>query len=272
MKRIRDAGYTSAGAAHGPFRHNTWLDATDAEITELKAALKKYDVTFFDMMTYDNIIHPDRDFREKSIRHTTESVEAAERCGALTVCAGLGSRDPGTESKYGLAMHPDNWTDETWKLGVAGIKQILKDTAGYKAALGMEAVITTPIDGPVALKRLREDVGDPRCQVTFDPANMFTIENYYHSTEMINWGFDLLGEDIISCHAKDTFIEPDVQTLIIREVCPGRGVMDYRSYLTHMSRMKWPRALFPDHLPADQYGEANAYIRKTAEEAGVRIH
>ena len=63
VKKIRDAGYTSAGAAHGPFRHNTWLDATDSELAELKAALKKYDVTFFDMMTYDNIIHPDREFR-----------------------------------------------------------------------------------------------------------------------------------------------------------------------------------------------------------------
>ena len=77
VKKIRDLGYTSTGDAHGPFAHNKWLDATDSEIAELKAALKKYDVAFFDMMTWDNIIHPDRAYREKGIRHVTESMEAA---------------------------------------------------------------------------------------------------------------------------------------------------------------------------------------------------
>ncbi len=51
-----------------------------------------------------------------------------------------GSRNPeGNRWGDNYAVHPDNWTLETWKLAVSGIKQILKDTAGLKAALGMEA-------------------------------------------------------------------------------------------------------------------------------------
>jgi len=272
VKRIRDQGYTSAGDAHGPFAHNKWLDARDSEIAELKAALKKYDVTFFDMMTWDNIIHPDRTYREKAIRHVTENVEAAERCGVLSVCAGLGSRDPETNEDYGLAMHPENWTEETWKLGVAGIRQILRDTAGYKAVLGMEAVITTPLDGPMALKRLREDVGDARCMVTLDPANMFTIENYYHSTEMINWCFELLGEDIVCCHAKDTFIERNDMLALMTMKPAGKGVQDYETYLTRMSRMKYPRTLLLEFAKDEEYPAVKEFLEKTAAKVGVKLY
>ncbi|MHB9029833.1 MAG: sugar phosphate isomerase/epimerase family protein [Candidatus Latescibacterota bacterium] len=272
VKSIRDQGYTSTGVSNPPFRRNRWLDATDSEITELKAALKQYDVTFFDMMTYDNIIHPDREFREQGIRHVTENVEAAERCGALSICAGLGSRAPEKESAYGLAMHPENWTDETWKLGVQGIKQILKDTAGYKAVLGMEDVITTPLDGPMALKRLREDVGDPRCMVALDPANMFTVGNYYHSTEMIDWCFDLLGESIACCHGKDTFIERNQMLALITMKPAGQGVQDYETYLTRMSHLKYPRTLLLEFGKDEDYPAAKAFIEKTAAKVGVKIY
>ncbi|MCE5250771.1 sugar phosphate isomerase/epimerase [bacterium] len=270
VKNIRDRGYTSAGVAHGPFKRNKWLDASDSEIKELKAALKQYDVTFFDMMTWDNIIHPDPAYREKAIKHVTENVEAAEKCGAQSICAGLGSRDPDPEC--GLAMHPENWTEETWKLGVNGIKQILKDTAGYKAVLGMEAVITTPLDGPMALKRLKEDVGDPRCQVAFDPANMFTVANYYHSTEMINWCFDVLGEDIACCHAKDTFIERDEMLVLMTMKPAGQGVQDYETYLTRLSRLKYPRTLLLEFAKDDEYPGVKAFLEKTAAKVGVKIY
>ena len=268
VKSIRDQGYTSTGVAHGPFKHNKWLDATDSEVRELKAALKTYDVTFFDMMTYDNIIHPDKEMRDKGIRHVVENLVAADKCGAEAVCAGLGTRDP----DFGLSMHPENWTEETWKLGVNGIRQILKDTAGCKSVLGMEAVITTPLDGPMAIKRLQEDVGDPRCQVAFDPANMFTVANYYHSTEMIDMCFDILGETIANCHAKDTFIERDQMLAIMSMKPAGRGVQDYETYLTRMSHLKRPRTLLLEFGKDEEYPAEKAFVEKTAAKVGVTIY
>ncbi len=267
VKSIRDQGYTAAGVSHGPYRHNRWLDATDSEIRELQTALKEYDVVFFDMMTYDNIIHPDASERDKAIKHVTENLEAAEKCGVLAVCAGLGSRDP----DHGLYMHPDNWTAETWKLSVDGIKQILKDSAGYKAVLGMEAVVTTPLDGPWALKRLMEDVGDPHVQVALDCANMFTMENYYHSTEMLNKCFDMLGENIVYCHAKDTLISGDMLINITMQPA-GMGVQDYETYLVRMSHMEWPRVLMLEFGTDEQYPVAKAFIEATAEKVGVKIY
>ena len=267
VKSIRDQGYTAAGVSHHLGSHNRWLDATDSEITELKAALKEYDVVFFDHMTYNNIIHPDASVREQGIKHVTENLEAAEKTGALAVCAGIGSRD----TDHGLYMHPDNWTDETWKLGVDGIKQILKDSAGYKAVLGMEAVVTTPLDGPGALIRLMEDVGDPHVQVALDCANMFTLENYYHSTEMLNKCFDMLGEKIAYCHAKDTLISGGMLCNLTMQAA-GNGVQDYETYLVRMSHMEWPRVLMLEFGTDEEYPVSKAFLETTAEKVGVKIY
>jgi sugar phosphate isomerase/epimerase len=260
VKRIREGGYTAVNT-----QPSQW---NETELVEVRAALKKYDVVVFEVGAYSNIIHPDRARRQEILTAIIQKFDGAEKIGGILVATVSGSRDP----KYLINPRPENWSKETWKVLVQSVKQILKDTAGSKVSLGMEAQITTNLDGPRAHKRLIDDVGDARCAVNLDPTNMVSLERYFHTTELLHECFDLLGESILGCHAKDTFIEPDIQTLHIQEVCPGRGVMDYETFLACMSRMKWARALFPEHIPDEQFPEAFAYIRKIAEKTGVKIH
>lgn len=174
--------------------------------------------------------------------------------------------------EYRYNVHPDNWSLKTWKLLVKSIRQVLNDTAGMKAAIAMEAQVTTTIDGPLAHRNLIDDVGDPRLGVELDPVNMITLQNYYYTTELLNECFDLLGEHILTCHAKDTTIWPNRQTVHVHEVCPGRGVLDYKTYLVRMSQLDWPRMLLPEHIPAEQYPEAYAFLRKMVAETGVELY
>lgn len=268
VKSIRDRGYTSTGTSYRPEPRNEWLDCPESDIIELKAALKEYDVEFFDMMTWTNLIHPDRKTRQANLKYVAENVEAAERCGVRQVCACTGSCD----SDYYIAMHPDNWTKETWKITVNSIRQILRDTSGCKTVLGIEAAVTTNIDSPEAHVRIMEDVGEPRCKVTLDATNMFTVANYYHSTEMLNRCFDMLGEDIICCHGKDTYIERDKMLVLLTMKPAGKGVQDYETYLVRMSRMKWPRTLLLEFGKDEEYPAAKAFVEKTAKKVGVKIY
>jgi sugar phosphate isomerase/epimerase len=57
----------------------------------------------------------------------------------------------------------------------------------------------------------------------------------------------------------------------VQEVCPGRGSLDYETYLVRMSRLEWPRALNPEHFPREQFPEAYAYFRKVAAKVGVKF-
>ncbi|MBN1293210.1 MAG: sugar phosphate isomerase/epimerase [Candidatus Latescibacteria bacterium] len=263
VKRIKDSGNT--GVVTGP---EPWISMKDSELNELRAALKKYDIVVYEVGGYTNMIHPDMAERQKNLKKLATCIEAADKIGCPMVGTISGSLDPVNF----FNVHPDNWTKETWDMLVKSMKQVLSDTAGMKAAIGMEAQVTTNIDGPIAHKRLIEDVGDPRSAVNLDPVNMCSLANYYHTTELLEECFDLLGESILGCHAKDTYIWPDKQTVHVQEVCSGRGVMDYETYLVRMSRLKWPRTLLPEHVPGDQLIEAAEYIRKVAAKVGVTIH
>jgi len=267
VKRIRDTGYTSANSYYPIGTRNKWLKASESEITELKEALKTYDVDFFDTMVWTNLLHPDEKTRQNNLKYVAEAFEACERVGCRSVTGITGSC--GTEH-YTL-MHPDNWTRETWNLTINSIRQLFKDTSGYKTVWAMEACITTNIDTPIAHKRIMEDVGNPRFKICLDPTNMTSLGTYFHSTETLNDSFDLLGENIVNCHAKD-FLMTTRMYVHIDEVPPGEGLQDYETYLVRLSRLNWPRTLMLEHFPAEKYPAAKAFIENTAAEAGVEIY
>ncbi|MCE5248902.1 sugar phosphate isomerase/epimerase [bacterium] len=265
VKRIRDQGYSSGNAGGRP---SPWLTAPDSEIKELKDALKTYDVTFFDMHTYTNNIHPDLAERKKNHEYVIKQCEAAERVGCPMVTTHTGT----CSAEVPISPHKDNWTWETWKLQVSVIKQLLSDTSGMKVAFGIEAVNMTSMNNPKAHLRLIEDVASPRLKVCLDPVNMMHLGVYFRNTELIGECFELLGDNIIAAHAKDTYILPDKMSAYITEVAPGKGILDYETYLAGLSRLSSPRTLLIEHIPDDQYAGAKKYIEDTAARIKVAIY
>ena len=268
VKRIRDAGYTSGNATGPHNKKNPWNEASETEIKELKDALKKYDVTFFDMHTYTNNIHPNPEERKKNHRYVIEQCEAAERVGCPMVTTHVGT----CSDLQPIAPHRDNWTWDTWKLQVKVIRQLLKDTSGMKAAFGIEAVNMTSMNNPKAHLQLIEEIADPRLKVCIDPVNMIHLGVYFRTTELINECFDLLGENIIAGHAKDTYILPNRMSAYITEVAAGEGELDYEIYLVRLSRLSYPRTLLIEHLPEEKYPQAKKYIENTAAKVGVKFY
>ena len=55
-----------------------------------------------------------------------------------------------------------------------------------------------------------------------------------------------------------------------REVIPGRGEVDYATYLRELSKLPVEAPLMLEHLKtAAEYEEGKKYIQKVAAEAGV---
>jgi sugar phosphate isomerase/epimerase len=78
-----------------------------------------------------------------------------------------------------------------------------------------------------------------------------------------------LGPWVVSCHAKDLNWEDYVQ-VCLREVIPGRGQIDYRAYLTELSRLPVEVPLMLEHLKtAEEYEEGRRYIQGVARELGL---
>jgi sugar phosphate isomerase/epimerase len=54
------------------------------------------------------------------------------------------------------------------------------------------------------------------------------------------------------------------------EVVPGRGEVDYRAYLSELSRLPVDAPLMLEHLKtAEEYEEGKRYIRKVGGELGL---
>jgi sugar phosphate isomerase/epimerase len=89
------------------------------------------------------------------------------------------------------------------------------------------------------------------------------------NTAFIEECFKKLGPWIVSCHAKDLrwVVEMNVHFL---EVPPGRGQIDYKTYLQSLSKLGRDTPLMLEHLnSAAEYDEGREYIRKVGEAAGV---
>jgi sugar phosphate isomerase/epimerase len=262
VKRVRDNGYTAVESSS-----MNWLDLPDSKVRELQAALKQHDVLFYTLHQWQNIQDPDKEKAERNIRGIITGIESAERIGVANVVMHIGGRSSGPPT----LAHPDNWTRETWEAGIAVTKRILKDTAGSKVNLAFEAVNCLSNNTPQSHVRIRGDVGDPRVKVCLDPTNMMHPGVYFRTTELINQCFDLIGEDVMFCHAKDSTWE-GMSAAVHEGAVLGTGTMDYAQFLARLSRMKYPRALLIEHLPNDQYPQCRQHLLDVAAEIGVTIY
>ncbi|MFC1538656.1 sugar phosphate isomerase/epimerase family protein [Candidatus Latescibacterota bacterium] len=262
VKAVRDNGYTACESGS-----MNWLDTPDSQIREMQAARKQHDVLFYTLHQWQNIIDPDTERAERNIRQIITGIESAERIGVPNFVLHTGGRNPRSKDR----PHADNWTKETWDMGVAATKRILKETSGSTVNLAFEAVNCCNNNTPQSHARLREDVGDPRVKVCFDPTNMMHPGVFFRTTELLNLCFDLLGEDIMLCHAKDSTWN-SMSTAINEGAVIGQGNLDYAQYLARLSRMKYTRALLIEHLPSESYPPSKQHILDTAKEIGVKIY
>jgi sugar phosphate isomerase/epimerase len=262
VRAVREAGYTACESGS-----LDWVSTPDSVIRELRDALTHYDVQFYGLHQWLNIIDPDTEQADRNQRTIIRAVESAERLGLGFVVMHTGGRNPKNKDR----PHRDNWTRETWNLSINAVKRILRDTAGSPVSLAFEAVNCCNNNTPQSHIRLREDVGDPRVKVMLDPVNMLHPGVYFRTTELLNLCFDLLGEEIVYCHAKDALWD-SMSTAINEGVVLGEGCRDYEQFLARMSRMHSPRPLLIEHLPMEKYPPSKEFIERTARNIGVAIH
>ncbi len=84
---------------------------------------------------------------------------------------------------------------------------------------------------------------------------------YFSFPLILDECFRLLGTRIVSCHAKDIDLRRDAATPQLNEVMPGRGIVDYRQYLTLLAKLPGEVPLMLEHLStAEEYAAARRHI------------
>jgi len=235
-------------------------------IRALAAAFARQDVVIAEVGRWCNLLDPDSGKRRQNLQTVTEGLAVAEAIGALCCVDIAGSFNP--TSWFG--PHPDNLSRKHFDATVENARKIIDAVRPARAKFCYEVMGWSLPDSADSCLKLIKAVDRKAFAVHLDPCNLVNCpDKFYHNTALLNECFDKLGKWIVSCHAKDLTWDIEMN-LHFREVAPGRGSLDYATYLRRLAELPQTPPLMLEHLTtADEYAGAREHIFKVGRGEGL---
>lgn len=235
-------------------------------VREIEKAFAAENVVIAEVGAWVNMLDPDLEKSRKNLRYVSERLALAEAVGARCCADIAGSFNPSVW--YG--PHPKNLSKEFFDATVSNCRHVIDEIKPKRTKFTIEMMGWSLPDGPDAYLKLIRAVDRSGFAVHMDVCNgINSPARFYRSGEFIAECFRTLGPWIASCHAKDLQWIPEMNVHFL-EVVPGRGEVDYRSYLTELSKLPIDAPLMLEHLKtAEEYDEGKRHIMKVADELGL---
>lgn len=235
-------------------------------VRAIETAFAKANVVIAEVGAWKNMLDPDAEKRRDNLAYVTERCALADAVGARCCVDIAGSYNPAVW--YG--PNPKNLSKDFFDATVENCRRILDSVKPKRTRFTIEMMGWSLPDGPDSYLSLIRAVDRPAFAVHLDVCNGINCpKRFYENSAYIHECFSKLGKWITSCHAKDLawITEMNVHFL---EVVPGRGQIDYSSYLQEVSKISRGVPLMMEHLKtAAEYDEGARYIRGVAAKAGV---
>lgn len=237
-----------------------------ARIREYEAAFAKHDVVIAEVGRWVNLMDADPEKRKKNLETVTEGLALADEIGALCCVDIAGSFNP--TSWFG--PHPDNFSTKFMDAAVENARKIIDAVKPKRARFCYEMMGWAPPDTAESYLTMIKKIDRKGFAVHLDPCNAINSpEKFYRNTDVLNECFDKLGKWIVSCHAKDLAWEIEMN-IHFKEVIPGKGSLDYTTYLKRLSQLPHHPPLMLEHLStAEEYKAGAEYIRATGHKTGL---
>nr|WP_293837975.1 sugar phosphate isomerase/epimerase family protein [uncultured Arsenicibacter sp.] len=219
-------------------------------LADVQQCLTNHSLTVDAVSGTFNMIHPDPAQREHGL---TALTEIARTCHALqtrliTLCTG--SRDPNDMWK----AHPANNEAGAWYDLRATLDRALVIAGEHGLCLGVEPETANVINTVEKAARLLKEVHSPYLKIVFDPANLFEQEPGHIILDRIQKGLDLLGDAVISAHAKDRAADG-------RVAAAGHGKVPFPAYLERLSRTGYTGSLIIHGLQPAEVPDTKHYLQ-----------
>jgi sugar phosphate isomerase/epimerase len=261
IRAHKELGYS---AAYCPVE----ADAPDVLINAFREAAQGSGLIIAEVGAWSNPISVDDEERKKAIDYCIQQLNLADKIAANCCVNIAGSRNPDTWD----APHADNLSPQTFDLIVETTQNIIdavKPTRTFFTLETMPYVFPNSIE---SYEKLLKKIDRERCAVHFDPVNLINSpERYYNNSALIKEAFNKLGKYIKSCHGKDTIIENKL-TVHISETDPGKGNLDYATYLKELSRLDNVPLMLEHMEEPEEYKEAYKHLKKVAADNDLTIY
>lgn len=235
-------------------------------IRAVREAFAKHNVVIAEVGRWTNLLAAPPEQRRESLEKVTEGLALAEAIGALCCVDIAGSYNP--NSWFG--PHRDNLSSRFFDESVENARKIIDAVKPKRAKFCYEVMGWSLPDSPEHYLKMIKAVDRKAFAVHLDPCNLINSpEKFYRNTDLLNDCFEKLGRWIVSCHAKDLTwdIEMNVH---FREVPPGKGSLDYATYLKRLAQLPQRPPLMLEHLAtAEEYTAGREHILNVGRQNGV---
>ncbi len=233
-------------------------------IAATRKAYAAQNVVIAEVGAWVNILHPDPATRKKNLDYAIDRMRIADEVDARCCVDTAGSFN------LKSSADPRNVTKEYFDATVENCRKIIDAAKPKRSKFTIEMMFANLPDGPDSYLELIKAVDRKEFGVHMDVCNVLSSpDKYYNSGKYIDELFRKLGPWVMSCHAKDLII-PGGRSLTFIEVVPGRGIVDYKSYLRNLSQIPREAPLMLEHFANDdEFQEGANYIRKQGAEVGV---
>ena len=255
----RKLGYRAAYCPNVPLKEAD-------KIRAFAAGFARHDVVIAEVGRWVNLLDADAEKRRQSLQTVTDGLALAEAIGALCCVDIAGSFSPA--SWFG--PNPDNLSRKHFDASVENARKIIDAVKPKRAKFCYEVMGWAWPDSPDHYVKMIKAVNRPAFAVHLDPCNLVNCpEKFYNTTALLNECFDKLGRWIVSCHAKDLTWDVEMN-LHFREVAPGKGALDYATYLKRLAQLPHHPPLMLEHLAtAEDYAGAREHIFAVGRQTGL---
>ncbi|HEX4229763.1 MAG TPA: TIM barrel protein [Bryobacteraceae bacterium] len=236
-------------------------------IRAIRESFAAQDVVISEVGAWKNILDPDPQKRAANLNYVIDRMRLADEVGARCCVDIAGSFNP----KIWYGPDPRNLSPEFFDATVENCRKIIDAVKPRNSKFSIEMMPWNLPDGPETYLKLVQAVDRSAFGVHMDVCNAINSPaRFYRNAEVITQLFRTLGKWILSCHAKDLNWVTSEYNVHFAEVVPGRGQIDYKTYLRELSSAPVEAPLMLEHLKtAEEYAEGAAYIRRMGATAGV---
>jgi sugar phosphate isomerase/epimerase len=256
-------GYT---AAYAP---QVSLDEPD-RIREVRKAFADEGVMIAEVGYWDNLVDTDAATRQDTRRLMLEAMALAEELGARCAVDIFGSYCHGNGNAEHAAR---NFSEEAFDEAVELARYFIDAVQPRTAHFAYEIFPFNVVDSAAEIERLIHAVDRTMFGVHLDLVNLINCPRaYWTSGDIMRECVRRFGERIVAAHCKDIKMREPAISVILEEVPPGQGAMDFATALTELDALPQNVPYMIEHLSsAEEYAQAAAHIRAIATSVGMKI-
>lgn len=235
------------------------------KINAIRKAFATQNVLIAEVGAWVNMLDLDAEKRRKNMTYVTERLALADAVGALT-CVNIGG-----------SYNPTHWdgpdarnlTQEYFDATVENCRKVIDAVKPKRARFALEMMGWSLPDGPDSYLKFIKAIDRPAFGAHIDIANIINNPTrYYANAALIDETFRKLGRWIVSSHAKDIYGKDGH----FAETMPGRGTIDYGTYIRNVTALPQEVPLMLEHLrTAAEYNEARLFVISQADKVKIPL-